>query len=192
MTGWGAHGLDQVQWALGASLTGPVEAWTEGAPFNPPTYSSPGAVKDGNKICEQPVVHFRYADGTHVKLDGGGGGGAIFKGEKGTITIDRGSVKSDPPEIVTEAMKASGYQPGGETPEHLANWIECIKSREKPVADVEIGHRSTTVCHLGNIARWAGRPLKWDPAAERFVGDDQANTLLAREQRKGYEIPDPV
>jgi predicted dehydrogenase len=189
MTGWGAHGLDQVQWALGACLSGPVDVWTEGDKFNPPTYTQPGSIKDGNKICEQPVVHFRYGDGTHVILNGGPGGGAIFQGDKGTITIDRGRVKSDPPEIVNAAMRATGYKAGGETPEHLANWIDCIKSREKPVADVEIGHRSSTVCHLGNIARWIGRPLKWNPETERFDGDEAANELLQREQRKGYEIP---
>jgi predicted dehydrogenase len=189
MTGWGAHGLDQVQWALGTCLSGPVDVWTEGDKFNPPTYSKPGSIKDGNKICEQPVVHFRYANGTHVILNGGPGGGAIFKGEKGTITIDRGRVTSDPPEIVTDAMKATGYKAGGDTNEHLANWIDCIKSREKPIADVEIGHRSSTVCHLGNIARWVGRPLKWNAKEEQFEGDEEANKLLDREQRKEYEIP---
>ena len=59
-----------------------------------------------------------------------------------------------------------------------------------PVADVEIGHRSTTVCHLGNIARWTGRKLQWDPDQEQFVGDAEANQLLFRSQRQGFEIPD--
>ena len=62
-------------------------------------------------------------------------------------------------------------------------------TRAKPVADVEIGHRSVTVCHLANIARAVGRPLRWDPAAERFVDDAAADALLARERRKGFELP---
>jgi hypothetical protein len=57
------------------------------------------------------------------------------------------------------------------------------------VADVEIGHRSISVCHLGNIAREVGRKLKWDPAKEVFVGDEEANRLLERPRRKGYELP---
>jgi len=75
---------------------------------------------------------------------------------------------------------------------HLGNWLDCIKTRQKPVADVEIGHRSISVCHLANIARDVGRKLQWDPAKEQFVGDDEANTYVTRPRRKGYELPDPV
>ena len=62
-----------------------------------------------------------------------------------------------------------------EIDDHIQNWFDCIKSREKPIADVEIGHRSAILCHLGNIARWVGRPLRWDPEREIFPGDDEAN-----------------
>ena len=192
MTGWGAHGLDQVQWALDMDESGPVEMWTEGGKFDPPTYTQPGSIKDGNAICEIPTVHFRYDNGVKLTLSGGPGGGAIFQGTDGTIRIDRGHVSSDPPEIVNDAKKKNRFQSQGDTNEHLANWVDCIKSRRQPVADVEIGHRSTTVCHLGNIARWTGRKLRWDPKQEQFVGDADANRLLTRDQRKGYEIPDPV
>jgi hypothetical protein len=67
-----------------------------------------------------------------------------------------------------------------------------MQSRQHPVADVEIGHRSATVCHLGNIARWLGRKLQWDPASETFPGDDEANRLLDRPRRKPYELPATV
>ena len=191
MTGWGAHGFDQIQWALDTSLTGPVEVWTEGEPFQPPTYTQPGSIADGNKICSRPLVRFRYAHDVVVKLeDNGQRGGGKFIGEKGTITLDRDYLKSDPPEIVADALKGGEFRTPHDTGAHLANWIACIKSREMPVADVEIGHRSTTVCHLGNIARWTGRKLQWDPDQEQFVGDDEANQLLCRSQRKGFEIPD--
>ena len=75
---------------------------------------------------------------------------------------------------------------------HLRNWLSCIKSREKPVADVETGHRSATVCHLGNIARWTGRKLRWDPVQERFPDDPKANDYLDRERRKPYTLPERV
>ena len=81
MTGWGAHGFDQIQWALGTSLTGPVEVWTEGEPFQPPTYSQPGPIQDGNKICSRPLVRFRYANDILVKLEDNGqrGGGHVHR-----------------------------------------------------------------------------------------------------------------
>ena len=116
-------------------------------------------------------------------------GGGRFIGEKGTLILDRNFLKSDPPEIVADAIKGGDFRTPDDTGAHLANWIACIKSREMPVADVEIGHRSTTVCHLGNIARWTGRKLQWDPDREQFVGDDEANKLLWRTQRQGFEIP---
>jgi len=190
MTGWGAHGLDQVQWALGMDDSGPVEIWTEGPKYNPPTYTEPESRARGEKICRQPMIFYRYADGTILKLDNGPGGGAIFEGEDGTIRIDRNNLRADKKEILEplEDPKVRLYVSNN----HMGNWLECMQSREKPVADVEIGHRSTTVCHLGNIARWVGRKLQWDPVKEQFIGDDEANTYLDRPRRKGYELPDPV
>jgi hypothetical protein len=64
-----------------------------------------------------------------------------------------------------------------------------MHSRQRPVADVEIAHRSSTLCHLANIARELGRRLHWDPDKEKFIGDDQANALRSRPRRKGYELP---
>ena len=75
---------------------------------------------------------------------------------------------------------------------HMQNWLDCIRTRQQPVADVEIGHRSISVCHLANITRWVGRRLKWDPAKEQFVGDDEANRFADRPRRKGYELPAPA
>ncbi len=191
MTGWGAHGLDQIQCALGMDETGPVEIWTEGPKFNPPTYKEPESRTRGEKMCSSPLVFFRYANGVTVKLDNGNPGGAIFIGDQGKIEIFRGRVTSNPAELVNEPIgddELHLYK----SDNHTENWLECIKSREKPIADVEIGHRSTTLCHLGNIARWVGRKLKWDPEKEVFPGDEEANTHLDRPRRKGYELPDPV
>ena len=191
MTGWGAHGLDQVQWALGMDESGPVEVWTEGPKLNPPKYTKPEGRGKGNKICERPTVFFRYADGVVLKLGGGPGGGAVFEGENGKITINRGSAKGSPAELVTEPLKDPKVRLYV-SDHHMQNWIDCIRSRKRCVADVEIGHRTSTVCHLGNIARWLGRKLRWDPKQEKFVGDDEANTYIDRQRRKGYELPDPV
>ena len=186
MTGWGAHGLDQVQWALGMDASGPVEVWTEGAAFDPPTYSKPESRARGEKPGTFPQVVFQYANGVKLRLDDGPPGGAKFVCERGTITIDRGNFKIDSPDLERELRKTVDLTPETGDP-HMRNWIACIQSRELPVADVEIGHRSATVCHLGNIARETGRRLKWNPQAEQFVDDDLANGLVSREQRAPYQ-----
>ena len=70
--------------------------------------------------------------------------------------------------------------------DHYQNFLDCIKSRQKPICDVEIGHRSATVCHLGNMAVRLGRKIQWDPAKEQIVGDDQAAAMLTRPYRAPY------
>ncbi len=191
MTGWGAHGLDQVQWALGMDESGPVEVWTEGEPFDPPTYSAPESRSRGEKMCSSPMIFYRYPDGTVLKLDNGNPGGAIFIGDEGKIEIFRGRVTSNPAGIVKEPLKDSDLRLH-RSDDHMQNWLDCIKSRERPIADVEIGHRSATVCHLGNIARFVGRKLRWDPVKEEFQDDADANTYLDRVRRPGYELPETV
>ncbi|MBN1492071.1 MAG: Gfo/Idh/MocA family oxidoreductase [Phycisphaerae bacterium] len=191
MTGWGSHGLDQIQWALGTDESGPVEVWVEGDKFDPPVFTEPAPRAEAEKRCSQPMIFYRYADGPVVKLDNGPHGGGIFIGDKGRITIDRARVTSDPAEIVTEPIRDSDIRLY-ESDDHMRNWFDCMRSRKLCAADVEIGHRSATVCHLGNIARWLNRKLRWDPKKEVFVGDDEANTYLDRARRKGYELPDKV
>jgi len=183
MTNWGAHGVDQIQWALGRDDSGPV------------------AVTPATEGPNGQVV-MTYADGLEVKfvLDKGPMGGAVFVGEKGKLEINRNKVTSNPPEIAAgilaavdvaeEERKWSDELALWQARHHLQNWIDCMRTREKPVADVEIGHRSVTVCHLANIARAVGRPLRWDPAAERFLDDAAADSLLVRERRKGFELPE--
>jgi predicted dehydrogenase len=191
MTGWGAHGLDQIQWALGMDNTGPVEIWTEGGSFNPPTYTQPESRARGDELCATPMVYFRYANGVTVKLDNGNPGGAIFIGDKGKIEIFRSRVTSNPAGLVDEPIRDDEIHLY-ESDDHMRNWLDCIKSRQQPIADVETGHRSSTVCHLGNIARWVGRRLRWDPVREVFPDDAEANAFLDRPRRKPYELPDTV
>jgi len=174
VSGWGTHSLDQVQCALGTDDTGPVELWPE----------EPGP--NGR-------VTLRYASGTLLKLEGAKRGledlGAIFRGATGTIEIRRGSVVADPVELIAGAPPETAPSQPGETQDHLRNFFDCVRSRERPNADVEVGHRSTTVCHLVNICRALGRRLYWDPQAEQFTGDDEANQFLSRPRRPGYELP---
>ncbi len=184
MTNWGAHGIDQVQWALGTDDTGPVETW----PITP-GYNG--------------QVGMRYANGVTLKFmqEKGPMGGAIFIGEKGKLEVNRNKFNSNPPEIAAELKKQvdvteeerkwSDSLALWQARWHMQNWLDCIRSRQRPVSDVEIGHRSISVCHLANITRFEGRPLKWDPVAERF-DDDQANRWVVRERREEYRLPDTL
>jgi len=189
MTGWGAHGFDQIQWALGTDETGPVEVWTEGPKFSPPTYEKPEGKARGDQLCSETRVFFRYANGVVIEPKDANMGGAIFIGEKGRVTINRGIFESDPEELAIEALR---HRPADFNDNHLKNWLNCIKSRAKPVADVEVGHRSATICHLGNIARWTGRKLRWDVDQEHFVDDKDANQYLDRERRKPWLAPEKI
>lgn len=176
MTNWGAHGVDQIQWALGMSESGPVE-------IEPVTSGTSGE------------VHMKYPGGVGVRfeLTQGPMGGAIFTGEECKIEINRNKFVTNPPDFVKDPPEPASAEiwegPGWIARPHMQNWLDCIHSRERPNADVEIGHRSISVCHLANIARQLGRKLRWDPEKETFPGDRQANCFLDRPRRKGYEIP---
>jgi predicted dehydrogenase len=186
MTNWGAHGIDMIQWGLGMDGTGPVEM----RPLEP---GMAGAVE------------MRYANGVPIRfvLDfaahRGPMAGCIFVGEKGKLEVNRNKFTSSPNEIAVELLKQVsadeeeqkwGPQTGlWQAKGHLQNWLDCIRSRHMPVADVEIGHRTLSIAHLANITRRLGRALQWDPAQEQFVGDPEADKLLDRRRRKGYELP---
>lgn len=185
MTGWGAHGFDQIQWALGLDETGPTDILVDGPAMKTPTYSEPESAERGNTICSQPRLSYRYANGITVRLDNANRGGGIFIGEKGKMEIFRGRLASNPAEMATELLAKHPHRGGS----HMSNWLDCATSGQRPIADVEIGHRTATICHLLNIGRRLGRNLKWDPEAEQFVGDAEANALLTRPVRKGYECP---
>lgn len=183
MTNWGAHGVDQIQWALGMDGNGPSE-------IKPLTRGPNGAVA------------MRYANGVELKFgpeERGPMGGAVFTCEKGKIEINRNKCTSNPRQIAEELRKevnvAEENRKWSESLSsmqarwHLQNWLDCIRTRQLPHADVEIGHRSISVCHLANIARAVGRPLHWDPVREEFAGDEEANRYLERPRRHGFELP---
>jgi predicted dehydrogenase len=193
MTGTGAHGFDQIQWVLGMDDTGPVEVWAEGGTLEPSVYTQPEDRTRGDRECSRGLrVRFRYANGIEIRLeDNGPAAGGEFIGDDGKIRIGNNVVSSNPVELAETPVDSLKFRLPSAT-SHIQNWFDCIKSREKPIADVEIGHRSATVCHLGNIVRWVGRPLRWDPHQEIFPHDDEANKFLDRPRRKGFELPDPV
>jgi predicted dehydrogenase len=194
MTNWGGHSVDMVQYAA-RDDTGPVEVravepdsveaiaeiWKEKTPwlggFQPQRYWP---------------VEMRYADGVtlHFRL---GVEGIRFHGERGMLKMSRNRFETDPPDLVkdppdprlAEKWKGDGHV----ARPHLENWLDCIRTRAVPNAPVEAGHRTATICHLANIARELKRPLRWNPESEQFIDDEEANSLLDRPRRKGFELP---
>ncbi len=181
MTNFGAHHLDIAQWALGRDESGPssIEATAQ---FQ----------KDGwYEVPESSRVVFTYDDGIVIVceqgISGGTRQGVTFEGSEGTLYVTRGKIESTPADIVKQPLAASGVHLY-ESKNHHANWLDCIKSRKKPIADVAIGHRSATVCHLGNIAVRTGRKIQWDPVKEQIVGDSEAAGMVKRPYRSPWRL----
>ncbi|QEH36663.1 Inositol 2-dehydrogenase [Aquisphaera giovannonii] len=164
----GAHHYDIAQWCLGMDQSDPVE-------IIPPVDPRAGH-----------GVAFRYANG--VMIVHGGPSGCTFTGTKGTLHIDRGELSSDPEKIVKEPLKPDEVHLE-KSPGHHRNWLDCIRSRKRPLADVEIGARSVALTILGNLAYWNHRTLRWDPQKWEFIGDPEANRWLDRERRGPWQLP---
>ncbi len=180
----GSHFLDMVQWALGMDDSGPIEVWTEGEPFD-------------SRTGRGPRVFMLYPGDIRLECTAGSSP-PRFVGENGTLTVRGTDVVSDPPELAAEPLVDPQVELYRST-NHYLDWLECIPDRRRPVADVEMGHRSVTVAHLGNIARWVseqtgetGQRLQWDPRAERFANSDLANSFLEQPSREPYQLPEEV
>ena len=157
----GAHHFDIAQWALGMDHTGPVE-------IHPPASGDTG-------------LRFVYANG--IEMFHGGPSGCTFEGTDGTIYVDRSKITSTSEDILKQPLGEKDFHLPVIAKNHRQNWMDCIKTRAKPVADVEIGARTAQVCQLGNIGYWLRRPLKWNPEKEEFINDTEANKLRSRENR---------
>jgi len=130
-----------------------------------------------------------YANGVTMQHGGGAGGnaGVEFIGDLGRVMVNRGYLETDPAHLVKELPGPNEIQLYN-SDNHHDDWLRAIQTRSRPVCDVEIGARTITVCHLGNIAYYLKRPLKWDPANERFVSDDEANRMLAKAMRSPWKL----
>ncbi len=192
LTDWGAHHVDIACWALGASDTGPSKV-------TPLDYKLPVEYKDGH-----PTVANQYNAATNFKIQvdmpgdvemiitSEGDNGILFEGEKGRFFVNRGKIVGKPVEELEGNPLPDGAIEevyGGPVSEnHTANFIEGIQAGKQPISDVWTHNRMLEICHLSNIAMRLGRPLKWDADKREIIGDDQANSFLSRENRKGFEI----
>lgn len=192
LTDWGAHHVDIAVWALGATETGPSK-------ITPLDYQLACEYKDG-----YPVVNDRYnvateftvrvdmPEGVEMIITSKGDNGILFEGTKGRFFVNRGRISGAPVEELQNNPLPEGAIEevyGGPIPRnHSVNFIESMQSRKQPISDVWSHNRMLEICHLANIAMRLGRELPWDPVKREIPGDEQANSFLTREYRKGYEI----
>ncbi len=179
LTNWGAHHLDIAQWGLGMDESGPVEIEGQARFHKENWYEVP----------EWSEITYKYANGITMICGQSQKGGTTFEGEKGKLFVNRGKLESDPAEIIQQPIGEKDVRLV-ESSNHHANWLECIRSRQRPICDVAIGHRSATVCHLGNIAMRTGRKIQWDPVKEQIVGDAEIARWVHRPYRAPWVLPD--
>ena len=177
MTDWGAHHNDIAQWGVGADGSGPVAVEGKGSfpaegLFNVPTSFE---------------VTYTYANGVTLICRSKGENGIRFEGSDGWVFVSRSRIDAHPKKLLTSVIGPDEVHLY-ESKDHRADLVECIRTRAQPVAPAEVGHRSATVCHLGNIAMILGRKLRWDPEAERFVGDRVADRMLGRAMRSPWRV----
>lgn len=169
ITDWGAHMFDIAQWAMDKDGSAPVQ-------FLPPT--EPGQSHGLTMI---------YDNGTRInhKIWGGkgDGNGVQFIGTEGKIEVSRDFLRTFPNEGLAKAELKSTDKRVYFSNNHYQDWVDAMKNRTKPVSDVTIGHSTSAVCNVANIAYEVQRPLLWNPETEKFTGDDWANMLLDRPYR---------
>lgn len=184
--GWGCHNIDIARWGLGNDQTGPVEIESTRGVF--PTEG----------ICDCPTswhTEYRYANGVRVVFASEDEipMGIRFEGSDARVYVNRGRITAGPdsfkPKLQSRlpaGYKENVYRDG--SPQHVRNFLDCVRSRKDPVATVEIGHRTNTTCQLSDIATRLKRKLRWNPAKEQFVGDDEANKMLTRDMRAPWHL----
>ncbi len=178
MTDWGAHHNDIGQWGHGMDGSGPVHIHGRG------TFPTTGLYNTATSFH----IVYTYADGIPMVCSSSNPGGVTFEGSNGSIHVDRGVLSSEPAEIIRTALGPRDvhlYESKG----HHQDFLDCVKSRERPICDVEIGHRSVSVCHLGNIAIRTGREIAWDPETETITNDRELNRWLSRPYRAPWSLP---
>ncbi len=194
ITGWGAHHIDSAHWGMDTEFTGPVEVWGKAE------FPKKGLWDVHGPFRTEAV----YANGVRMIVSGDFPNGIKFIGTEGWIFVSRGNesvTASDPESRVKDPQALAASDPRiitsviGPDEVHLyrssnhhGNWLECVRSRQQPIAPVEVAHRSCSACLIHHIAMKLPRKLYWDPLRERFRNDDEANAMLARPQRPPYTI----
>jgi predicted dehydrogenase len=191
-TNFGAHSLDLAQFGHGSDLTGPVEFEDSGSVWPTP----------GSLFTTATKVAFRakYADGVELVCETHASFGTRFEGSEGWVQVGYAGFTASTKSLKTSVIGPNEIHlpqsvPGKPTTNyssvgahHVRNFLNAVKSRQDPIEPVEVGHRTATLCHLGNIAMKLRRKIQWDPEAEKIVGDDEATAMLTRPMREPWTI----
>jgi predicted dehydrogenase len=188
MTNFGAHDLDIVRWVMNVK-----------APTQVASFGGRYAIEDGGETPDVQEVIYRFPNfvvNWSIREMNGMRPGMFmeFHGTKGNLSLTRSgfevtpeawSLAEDPKQLRCEAQKDPGSEQGES---HVRNFLDSLRSRKRPNADVEEGHLSAVMCHLGNIALRTGKLLEWDAEREEIVGDTAANAWLKYEYRKPWSL----
>lgn len=167
---WGAHHFDIVQWALGKDDSGPDV-------FVP-------------KGFDGAFQYHTYTNGPKVIRDGDAKGAMIrFIGESGEVHVGRGDMFETTPASLKTLVLKSGDKHLYDSKDHRIDWLDCVRTRQQPICDVNIGHRTATICQLSGIAERLGRPVRWDPKAQQVIDDPVASRMMDRPRRAPYSLP---
>ena len=203
LTDWGAHHVDIARWAISATQAGGKSKASDQARARKVTplnyefdveYDKNGYPLVDNKydIAIKYNIKAEMDNGVELLITNEGDNGILFEGTKGRFFVNRGKIVGKPVEdLASNPLPGGAIEEvyGGPVPEnHTLNFIEAINAREQPISDVWTHNQMLEICHLSNIAMRLGRALDWDPDKREVIGDKQANSFLARENRKGYEI----
>jgi len=191
MTDWGAHHIDIAQWAINSL---PVSINGKATLPN---------ISNGYNVAIDFSATIGYANGVELLVRDSGRKGILFEGEQGQLFVNRGTIEGHPIKNIKKhplprrefalypAENFDRSKRAGKLDSiinHMGNFFDCIETRKTPISSIEDSHRTVSTCHLANISMRLGRPLKWDPAKEQFVGDAEADKWLRRDQRHGYEV----
>lgn len=177
ITGWGSHMNDTAQWGNGTDDTGPVEVEAKAE------FPDRGLFDVHTTFRAEGM----YANGVRLIMETGDPAGVRFEGDRGFVFVRRGAIEPSDRELLREKIREDEIKLYRST-NHMKDFLECMRRRKDPVAPVEVGHRSNTICVITHIAMKLGRKLRWDPKAERFIDDDEANSWLDYPHRKPWNI----
>lgn len=192
LTDWGAHHVDIATWGLGKTATGPVSVeplmvkhpveFKDGYPVDPSRYNT----------ATQFLLQAKFADGVEIEIRHDRDNGIVFEGTEGRIFVNRGRLTGKPVEdLKTNPLPSGALEEAYKNRplvDHFRNFFEGVAERKEPISDVFSHHRALSTCHLAGIAARLNRKIEWDPAGEQVVGDAQAQALVSRDYRKGFEI----
>lgn len=178
VTDWGGHHPDIAQWGMDTEKTGPVEIRNAKGDFSP----------DGlYNTAQNFYFECIYKNSVKLIVSNKERGGVTFEGTEGSVWANRGRHDANPKSLLESVIGPNEihlYR----SDNHTRNFIDCVLSRNEPIAPIETAHRSITIGHLGNIAMRLGRDLKWDPDTERFVGDEEAQRMASRAMRSPWRV----